>query len=196
MKLGDADRSFLRYRKGGGTCYFTGSLSSTGLSTLVNTTSGRLFALPFFIAKNLVVDRIAFNVTTLIAAKLANAGVYEDTRWVYPGVKIIQGGEFSTGTTGVKETTLSPTVTLFGGKLYWLAFWTNSTATGAFRALAVGSLSCTFFGLDSTLGTAWGTAWYKDETYSATMPNPFNAGATIFTSAVHTTIPAVFLRAG
>jgi hypothetical protein len=144
--------------------------------------ANNLRALPFFVPKKVTLDRIAINVTTLATGK-ACFGVYSDDGSVYPGSRILDGGEVDTGTTGVKVVTINQTLT---PGLYWFVHVGNAAPT--LRALAVGGLAH-ILGLDSTLGTAVGVGYIVAFTYAA-LPATFPSGATILTG----TSPAIFVR--
>jgi len=181
--LPKSDRSIFRFRYGGATRYFTASEGATAITTLA-LTANRLYAIPFFCPQTFVMGQIDIYVSTAGTGN-ARMGIYEDNGKVYPGKLLLDAGEVSIASTGVKGITV--TKKLRGGKLYWLALVSNGTPT--VRASAVGSNLSIFFGLDSTLGTAWGTFYYVSFTYAA-LPNPFTSGATIATGSM----PNVYMR--
>jgi len=183
LQLPKSDKSIARFKLGGATRYFSAAWGATAGTTLA-LTADRLYAIPFFCPQTFVMGQIDINVTTLSAGN-ARMGIYEDNGKCNPGKLLLDAGEVSTGSNGVKGITV--TKKLRGGKLYWLALVASATPT--IRASAVGSNLTTFFGLDSTLGTAWGTFLYKSFTYAA-LPNPFGDTITIATGSM----PAVFMR--
>ncbi|MGH2374564.1 MAG: hypothetical protein ACRDIC_14005 [bacterium] len=73
---------------------------------------GRLHTLPLLSPRGGTLDRIAFNVTTAIASGLARVGIYQATSAtnLYPDALIVDGGEFSTATTGIKSATINVTL--------------------------------------------------------------------------------------
>jgi hypothetical protein len=175
------DLSFLRYRRGGSIRYFGSVLGATAAST-VALTANRLYGLPFFLPISMRFDRIAINVTTLAAGN-ARLGIYADGGAVAPVKLILDAGTVSTGTTGVKEITITQALS---GKLHWLAIVSDAGAT--IRGGAAGSLFAGFFGTDSTLPTTWDSYVYRAFTYAA-LPDPW--GTPTITSG---TMPLIFLR--
>jgi hypothetical protein len=182
IQLPKSDRSVARFRLGTAARYFSAAWGGIAATTLA-LPSARLYAIPFFCPTTFKMGQIDINVTTLSAGN-ARLGIYEDNGKCAPGKLLLDAGEVATGTTGVKGITI--TKILRGGKLYWLALVCAATPT--IRALAVGSNLSIFFGLDSTLGTAWGTYYYRAFTYAA-LPDPWGT-PTIATGIM----PAIFMR--
>lgn len=176
-----------RYRKGGSTYYFTQGLGAATASALA-LTQDRLYGCPFFVPVTQKYDYIAINVTTYSNAANVRLGVYADLGTVAPGRLIQDAGAVAIGSTGVKSIDLTATpIILVGGQLYWLALIISAIDT--IRATTVGTNLTCFFGLDSTLGTAWYTFCYIARAYGA-LPDPFGAGITLASGSM----PAVFLR--
>lgn len=178
------DFAIERYRKGGSTRYFSvgyGATAGGALALVANT----LYAFPFFVPATRKFDRIAINVTVKGTAASARLGVYADDGSVAPRRLVLDAGTVDMTTVGVKQITIS--LTLQGGELYWLVIVCNVAAT--LRSIVVGALYCVFFGLDSTLGTAWGTMMSRSFTYAA-LPDPWGT-PTIGTAAIQ----GIYLRA-
>jgi len=173
------------WRKAGVTTYEAWyTMPNTGLVlTAGAVTVGRLYAFPFLTPKAITVDRIAFNVTTLLAGK-ARAGIYNDAG-MRPGSLLVDGGEMDTGTTGVKAATINQA--LAGSGLYWLAFLANAAVT--VRILAVGGV-LPILGCSSALGTAPNFGMYMAQTYGA-LPGTFSASPSMITG---TPIVGIFVR--
>ncbi len=92
-----------------------------------------LYAYPFLVPVTQSFDRIACVVTTFAAGATIRIGIYEDDGSVYPGDLVVDSGELSGASSGLKETTLSETVT---PGLYWLAIMAgtnNPTVRGSER---------------------------------------------------------------
>lgn len=157
----------------------TGTALTTGAVTL-----GRLYAVPFISSKAGTLDRIAFNVTTLLAG-YGRCGIYSDTGSLYPGALLLDGGQMDTSTTGVKSTTINQA--LSASSMYWLVFLASVAVT--VRCLSVGSMS-PVLGFNNTLGTAPNVGLYAAQTYGA-LPSTFPASPTMITAAP---IPAIFVR--
>lgn len=172
------------YRRVGSTpnrWYAAGVRAATAATTLA-LVANNLRAIPFFVPKRIVLDRIAINVTTLVAGQ-ARLGIYNDNGSVYPGTLVLDAGTVDTGTTGVKPLTID--LTLEQG-LYWLVITSNAAST--VRAIAVASLTAVL-GLDSGLGTAWGVAYNVSFTYGA-LPGTFSGSAAVSTGIQ----PGIFVR--
>ena len=161
--------------------YAAGMVNATVLTTGAPT-ANFLRALPL-ITGRATLDRIAINVTTGTAG-LIRLGIYNDDGNLYPSSLVLDAGEVSTGTAGVKTLTINQTL---APGLYWLALVNNAAST--IRALALGGCMA-ILGLDATLSTAPGVGWSAAFTYAA-LPASFPAGASVLTA---TPVPAVFVR--
>ncbi len=154
--------------------YYTFSASDSTAPTTLALTAGRLYAMPFLVSGTHTFVRIAIAVSTLSAGN-ARMGIYTNTTGdVYPN-SLVAGtdvGEVATGTTGLKETTISWSPT---PGLYWLCVVAQATPT--VRAVAVGS-TIPILGMDATLAAAHGNSWYVAMTYGA-LPGTYPGGATI-----------------
>jgi hypothetical protein len=120
--------------------------------------------------------RIAINVTTLTAGS-ARMGIYTDDGTLYPGSLLVDSGVVDTGTTGMKEVVISNTL---NAGLYWVTLVTSAACT--VRAAGVAN-TVPILGLDTSLGTAPGNAWYVAFTFGA-QPATFPAGGTINAASV------------
>jgi len=166
--------------------YFTTGIGATAKTTLL-ITANRLYAIPFFCTKTINIDRIAIHVSTAASGYNARLGIYVDDGTTNPATAtlIIDAGEVTVGSTGKQELTIS--VTLKGGRLYWLALVSGGAPT--LGAVAVGSMIPSIFGLTDITTTAWLTFAYKSFTYGA-LPNPFGTTITLASGSC----PAVFVR--
>lgn len=169
--------------------YCLGSNSNSALTTGA-VAANTLYAVPFVApGRGATLDRIAFNVTTLLAGN-ARCGIYDATSLtnLYPNALIEDGGSISTGTTGVKSTTISRALT--PGKLYWAVFVADVAVT--VRTHQAGTVS-NILGFDSTLPNGGNRGLSVAFTFAA-LPSTFPASATLITTG--TNIPAVFGRFG
>lgn len=145
------DLSFLRIKKTGR--YFGPFLTGGTVTTQGAASANSLRAFPFYIPKTAAFDRIAIRITTAGtgATPRVRIGVYEDKGdgSVYPGALVLDAGEVDVSSTGLKEITI--TLTLKGGKLYWLAFVGQDTASMAMAAIPAADSLATFLGLDNGL---------------------------------------------
>ena len=171
---------------------FNTSLLTSTTAPAANT----LWAMPLFLSKTVKMDTISFEITTAQASQNSNAGIYYDNGNAYPGALIFNTGSVSTGTTGVKNTTITAGLQTFQPGLYWLAYESSAT-TSQIRILPSASTCIGFAGYASTMGTVGqGFAYSVADTYGATLPDPYPGSATLITtpSAATTPIPAVAVR--
>ena len=172
------------YRRIGATRerWYTMPLTGTAISTFT-LTANRIYAHPFYVPKTITLDRIAVNVTTLVASGKCRLGIYSDNN-CEPGTLLLDAGEVDTSATGVKSLTINQQLT--ENNLYWLVFVSNS-ATHVVRGAPVASI-LVVLGFDNNLGTAGVKAFYATQTYGAlpsTFPTPTNQTGTL---------PLVFVR--
>ncbi len=135
--------------------YYTMSATGCTAPTTLALTANRLYAMPFLISGTHTFSRIAIAVSTLLAGN-ARLGIYDNTTGdVYPNARILDAGEVSTATTGLKELVISGGWSPAPG-LYWLVIVASSAST--IRAVAVGD-AMPILGLDATLAAAHGNFW-------------------------------------
>ena len=150
-------------------------------TVVVNTLKG----IPIIVARPVTVDRIAFYVQTLALAAVARAGIYNVDSALLPTSLVVDGGEVSVATTGVKAATIS--VSLAKG-IYLVSIVSNGAPI--LNASSTRVVSFLPLGLeDTTFGYA--TAGYNVAFNYAALPNPFTAGYGEWDSA---TYPLIALR--
>lgn len=134
------------------------------------TTANLLYGIPFRPRLGGTLDRIAFEVTTAAAGN-ARVGIYatKGATNFYPGSLVVDGGEISTSTTGVKSATISTALTDY---LYW-AMFLCSVSTVSIRSLPQGCVEAGL-GLASTLGGAYPVVMKVSQSYGA-LPSTFPA---------------------
>jgi hypothetical protein len=148
-------------------------------------TANRLYAFPFICPKQITLDRIAINVTTLLAGN-ARLGIYNDSGNCYPGSLILDAGAVSTGTIGIKSLTISQSLT---AGLKWLVLVASAAVT--LRSFAITGLK-PILGWDNTLPAAVpGVGYYVSFTYAA-LPATYPTASPTVVNAVP--VPAVFVR--
>lgn len=125
-------------------------------------------------ARDLPINQLACEVTTLGAGTTALLGIYDDLNGA-PNSKLVESASLDCSTTGVKSTTLGSVFTMNKGETYWWACATSGTQT--MRALAVGGMRS--IGLSSTAGVR---ANLRRATL-ASMALPATAPATTLTGA-------------
>lgn len=177
----------LHYTRKEGTSQYEAWYTSPTTGTALTTgaiVANRLYAIPFVVPKQIKIDRIAINVTTNSTGN-ARLGIYDDSGSLYPTRLIIDAGEITTSTTGVKSITLSNLVLMPG--LKWLVVVGNGGPT--LRSFAVASM-LPVMGFASTLPTAANLGLYVSFTYAA-LPTTFPSTPTLITAVP---IPAIFVR--
>ena len=151
-----------------------------------------LRALPFIVTKGHTVDRIAVQVTTLLAGK-GRYAIYSPTSDtdLYPLNLVLDPlTEIDTSTTGMKPVTISQALT--AGNLYYFCYVSNAAAT--LRALSVGGMIA-LVGQDNALAAASGVGFSCAWTYASpptAMPATFPTASQAVIVAVP--IPAIGLR--
>lgn len=176
-------------------------LQIDGTALLPATYNGKLLLVPFQphsaspVTGVASFSGLAVNVTTLIAAKSILLGVYGDDGFGAPGALLYTQPAVSFATTGVKDAvgTVDLTV-LTGNETFWLAFHTDSTATGLVTACTAGVAANQQS--NSLLGTsAPGTLPYVGYTYTTaytgTLPDTL-AGLCTPTNAA---LPCIWAKA-
>jgi hypothetical protein len=175
---------------GGITPWYLLGANNTAVLTAGAVAANTLYAVPFVApGRGATLDRIAFNVTTLLAGN-GRCGIYDatsDTN-LYPASLIVDGGSIAVGTTGVKSTTISQALT--PGKLYWAVFVADVAVT--VRSHQSGTVS-NIVGFDSTLPVGGNRGVSVGFTFAA-LPGTFPASAALITSGSN--IPCVFGRYG
>lgn len=92
--------------------------------TTLALSANRLYFLPIIISATQTFTRISINVTTLSAGN-ARLGIFNDTSGA-PSTLVLDAGTVSTTTTGLKEVTISQSVS---AGVYWLGFVCDATPT-------------------------------------------------------------------
>lgn len=175
----------LYYRRHKGTspyeAWHTAPTTGTALTTGA-LTANRLYAIPVPFVEKSLLDQIAINVTATGTGN-ARLGVYEDDNG-YPGKLLLDAGEVSIASTGVRAATIAH-VLAPGRK--WLVVVSSGAPT--VRSFAVASL-INQLGYGSALGTAGILGFYVAFTYAA-LPAAFPGSPTLITAVP---IPALFVR--
>lgn len=192
LREGDDADAFAAGGASPGCCHPLPLLRSTGLyvSNAMNATAGsttagaadRLEMVPFIPSKDVTIDELAFEVTTLLAGSNCKVGLYSsNTTTGLPDTLLEGSGDLSCATTGVKTYAITPR-TLTAGTLYWLAVHFSSTQT--LRALAVGGCMPI---ASQAAGTAVPTSIRATATYASGLPATAPSGT-------NTTVVAVWVR--
>lgn len=132
-----------------------------------------LYAIPLLVARNMTVDRIALQVSTLADPSNIRLGIYNNGTNLYPGTLLLDAGTVSGATTGVKTITISQALTK---GIYWVVC--VSDATPAVNALGYYAEPCMILGIRSTDFNHRNIGWSVAFTYAA-LPDPFTVGGSI-----------------
>ncbi len=179
--------SALGYRKRGtvNPRYYTSPNSGTALAT-ATLVANTLYAMPLVIENAVTIDQLLINVTTAGSGSSVQVGIYDDNNNA-PDTRVVDCGNISSATTGVKTYTTGLPLSLPPG-LYWVVAVCNATAP-IVRGFAVAGL-IPIMGVDATLGTALGLGYSVNFTFAA-LPATFPASPTVRTAAP---LPAIFVR--
>ena len=114
---------------------------------------------------------------------------------MYPGALIFDTGSISTGSTGLKNTTITAGLQTMQPGLYWLAWETDANAIQIRGMSSTNAIIAAMFGLSTGWGTAQGYGYSVAHTYGA-LPDPYTAAATILTTAPANSnpVPLIALR--
>lgn len=169
--------AFLRARQVGTsplTVYYTQAVTSAPLTTSTAMSTNFIRAYPFYHGRAGTIDKLGFYVSTLAASGVGRIGLYKATSEtnLYPNELVIDSGELSTASTGVKEATIS--VDLEADQLYWMVFLFG-VANPTLRALQSYATPA-ILGDQNTFGTPVTIGLYASLAYQA-LPATFPAGA-------------------
>lgn len=109
----------------------------TTAATTGTLSANTLYFLPFAVADACTVDRLAIEVTGATGAGKAHVGIFTNDSLAVPGDLLVDSGEISLATTGVKTSTVS---TALAPGWYWSAFVTNAGGVTFRTVPASGSL--------------------------------------------------------
>jgi len=132
----------------------------TGVYALV---TNRIYGIPFPVTRKMTADRIFCDVQTAQADKNARLGIYKDNGNHHPGALVLDAGEVSLATTGIKEITISQQMEK---GLHWLAIHANSTSAQIYWYVYM-----TLLGLYVATGVTRGMMGYTQGSYGA-LPDP------------------------
>lgn len=133
----------------------------------------RIYAVPFLVARDMTIDRIALEVTTLKVNKIIRLGIYKDNGALYPGELVDDCGTVDVTTTGIKTITIDQALSK---GWHWLV--SASDDAPIIRGI-LPSISPLGFrpGSFSTTGTQ--SHYYKGAIGAGALADPFVAGATV-----------------
>ena len=165
---------------------------NTNTLTATNHSTPSVFLVPFPVHKTLVIDQIAVEVTSAGAAgSNLRFGIYNgDATTVVPTTLVVDSGDISAATIGVKTFTPGTAITLTPG-LYFTAFSTSSATAHGIRSLTTTNFA-QVIGLASAGGTSLGT--YINGTRAAYGALPANASSLTALNPTIGNIYALFHR--
>jgi hypothetical protein len=162
--------------------FLTPQITALALGTIA-AAANRLDYIPFIPARDITVDRMDVEVSTLIAASQARVAIYADNAGV-PGAILRDGAAvLDCATTGLKSATITA-LAMTAGTTYWLAILSSSTQT--YRGIAVGGLMPML--VNATLNT---TYVHKRQTQTFASGMPATASGL---SDISGTVPLIKLR--
>lgn len=102
--------------------YISQAINASALSTIAQA-ANRLEYFPFIPTRNLTINELAVEVSTLLAGGRGRLGIYNSDANGNPSTKLVEGAAvFTTDAVGVK-TLVIPNTVLQAGTVYWLAVW-------------------------------------------------------------------------
>jgi hypothetical protein len=137
------------------------------VSNIVDT----LRACPVFVPYRLWVTGIAINVVSAHATPLISFGLYAGSTG-FPGALLLDGGETSIATTGLKISTVTPQWLEPG---WYFAGYHCSSANGSITGQSTTILSA--LGKSTYAGASCITGFTKATAYATPLPNPFPVDA-------------------
>lgn len=132
-----------------------------------------IYALPFFVARAITIDRLAIEITTADAGKIARLGIYNNGTNLYPGTLILDAGTVSVGANAVVAATINQALTK---GLYWLVVVSDGNPSGRYQYPA-----WTPMGINPTnfILSRFNAGWINAAIGAGALANPFAGGGTI-----------------
>ena len=122
-----------RPRESGLTYYTIPGVVNVGGTSTTTTANATDYYGPFVIQSPIMVDRLAFEITTAQATKNARVGLYSaDEDWQARGAPLADSGDISVGTTGVK--TYTPGTAIYLPRGAYLTVYASDSTTAAVRS--------------------------------------------------------------
>jgi hypothetical protein len=162
--------------------FLTPQITALALGTIA-AAANRLDYIPFIPARDVTVDRLDIEVSTLIAASQARLAIYADNAGI-PGAILRDGAAvLDCATTGLKSAAITA-LAMTAGTTYWLAILSSATQT--YRGVAVGGLMPML--VNATLNT---TYVHKRQTQTFASGMPATASGL---SDISGTVPLIKMR--
>ena len=138
-------------------------------------TANRFYAMPFWVARDITVDRIAIYVDTLADPSNIRLGIYNNGTNLYPGTRLLDAGVVSGATTGVKAIAINQSLTK---GLYWLVAISDAAPT-----VRIYRSTFSLLGFDPANFANQFVMWYVDKAYGA-LPSTFAAGGAVWNTPI------------
>lgn len=187
-----SDRKSFSYFRQVGTspeCWYPAGQANCSAMGTMAPTNEEIMAVPFIASRGGTLDRLGFNVTSVgVAGSALRIGIYDTTSDtnLYPNALVVDGGEVATDAGSTKTVTIS--VTLTAGKLYWFVVLANAASTSSLRGIAVAGM-LPILGCGNTFPTTTQWGWTVARAYGALPANYPAAG-----SVQGATAPAIYGR--
>lgn len=171
-----------------------GTLASiAGIPSTANAATGalngggsvdRIYAIPWIAPFTGTRTGVIWEVTTADAGKVANWALYESSTSGYPTTRIAAASSITLTGTGMRTSAFASTVTAYKGRLYYLAWTTDSATTAQVRVFTNPSFSPLGFGttaanLNFTSGGGTTLTLFRATATYAVPPSTFPTGAVI-----------------
>lgn len=150
--------------------------------------TGFAIYVPFLAPRDFTVADIAVVCTVAQAASTVRLGIYTDDGACTPGTLLVDAGDVSTASTGLRAAGSAGSVTLYGGRLYWLA---TQVSNGSVQLQVPATAGTPFLGLINGTDANTIKRAYNTQTYGAFPATP---GAAVTRDST-ITAPSVLLKA-
>jgi len=147
-------------------------------------TADTIYAIPFFVARSMTIDRLAIDVAVAAAGgAIARLGIYADGTNLYPGALVVDAGTVAVDAVAVVAATISQALTK---GWYWLVVVSDNTPTLDTHAPDWSPLgwNAASFSTSSVY-----TNWVKAAVTSGALADPFAAGATLTAGGYPAVLP-------
>jgi len=174
---GGATKGAEGYHRTGGTNWYSSNIYGQSADLTEAATHNVTRAFPFIVGSGFTANRIQFEITAFVtgANSFCNVGIYNDNGNLYPSTLVVDGGQKSTQSNGVKFTDIS--TSLSANTLYWLVY--NCHKTPTFRSISPADIPSVLGWDANTPGASRQiTGWTAPRTYASTLPATFPAGGT------------------
>lgn len=135
-------------------------------------TANRLFLYPLYIERDITIDRLAIDVTTADAGKIARLGIYNNGVNCYPGTLLLDAGTISVAAIGIIAAIVNQPLTK---GLYWIALVSDGVPWMAYSyntQSVLGALETSFNHTNDLK-----SYWFINGAGTGALADPFPAGS-------------------